>query len=315
MGAGIGGYNIMEYVEIEDMRISRLGLGCMRIADKSVEEVGKLIDKSLELGINFFDHADIYGGGRSEELFGQVLFKQPELRNRMIIQTKCAIVPGKRYDFSKDYILSAVDGSLRRLNTDYIDCLLLHRPDALADYEEIAEAFDELYESGKVRHFGVSNFGVYQIELMRKYVKYPLLFNQLQFSIVHCPHIDAELHVNMKDSYANDKTGGNVLSYCRLSDITVQAWSVIQASWEEGSFLHNPNYEELNKCLKMLAGKYNVTEAAIAVAWILRHPMGIMPILGTTSPNHLEELSGAVNIRLDRQEWYDLYLSAGKNLP
>lgn len=306
----------MEYYQLPktDLKVSKIALGCMRIADKSIEEVEKLINTALELGINFFDHADIYGGGKSEELFGAVLKKHPEYREKMIIQTKCAIVPGKRYDFSKEHIINSVNDSLKRLNCDYVDILLLHRPDALCDPKEVAEAFDELYESKKVRYFGVSNHTPYQIKLLQKYSKYPIIINQLQLSIVHSVMIDSGLNMNMKEDWAQDKDGG-VLDFCRLNDITIQPWSVIQASWAEGTFIDNPDYAKLNQELEKLGNEYHVSKTAIALAWILRHPANMQPIVGTTSPVHLKESVEAINVKLTRQQWYDLYLASGKPLP
>lgn len=306
----------MKYYELPqtDLKVSQLALGCMRIADKSVEEVETLITTALELGINFFDHADIYGGGQSERIFGEVLRRNPNMRESMIIQTKCAIVPGKRYDFSKEYILNSVDESIERLQCGYIDILLLHRPDALCDPQEVAEAFDELYSSGKVKYFGVSNHTPYQIELLQKYCHQPIIINQLQLSIVHSVMIDSGLNMNMKEDWAQDRDGG-VLDYCRLKDITIQPWSVVQASWAEGTFLNNPSYKKLNDVLDCLAKKYEVASSAIAVAWLLRHPAHMQPILGTTSPIHLKEIVQAVDVHLSRQEWYDLYLASEKPLP
>lgn len=306
----------MKYFQLPhtDLKVSRLALGCMRIADKSVEQVEELVKTALDLGINFFDHADIYGGGKSEELFGEVLKKHPEYREKMIIQTKCAIVPGKRYDFSKEHIVKSVDASLKRLNTDYVDILLLHRPDALCDPKEVAEAFDELYEQKKVKYFGVSNHTPLQMELIQKYTKHPIIINQLQLSIVHSVMIDSGLNMNMKEAWAQDKDGG-VLDYCRLKDITIQPWSVVQASWEEGTFLDNPNYQKLNDVMKELADEYHVTKGAIAIAWLLRHPACMQPILGTTSPIHLQEMVKACDVELTRQQWYDLYLASDKPLP
>lgn len=297
-----------------DLSVSRIALGCMRIADKSVEDVEELIKTALDEGINFFDHADIYGRGKSEEVFGKVLEKNPELREKMIIQTKCAIIPGQRYDFSKEHIISSVNASLKRLKTDYVDILLLHRPDALCDPKEVAEAFDELYESKKVKYFGVSNHTPYQIQLLQKYSKYPLIINQLQLSIVHSVMIDAGLNMNMKEAWAQDKDGG-VLDYCRLNDITIQPWSVVQASWAEGTFLNNPDYKKLNDVMDKLADEYSVTKSAIAIAWLLRHPACMQPILGTTSPVHLKESVKACDVELTRQQWYDLYLASDKPLP
>lgn len=309
-------YEIMQYFTLPqtDLNVSRLALGCMRIAGKTVEEVESLIDTALENGINFFDHADIYGGGRSEMLFGEVLKKRPELREKMVIQTKVDIVPGQRYDMSKEYILNAVEGCLSRLNTSYVDILLLHRPDALVEPKEVAEAFDELYASGKVKYFGVSNHTPYQIKLLQKYCKQPIIINQLQLSIVHSVMIDSGINANMKEAWAQDKDGG-VLDFCRLEDITIQPWSSIQASWAEGSFINNPNYEKLNIKLQELADKYGCTKAAVAIAWLLRHPACMQPIVGTTSPVHLVELTKSTDFTLTRQEWYDLYLASEKPLP
>ena len=306
----------MKYFQLPqtDLTVSRVALGCMRIAGKSVEEVEGLVKEALDLGINFFDHADIYGAGKSESLFGEVLKKHPEYREKMIIQTKCAIVPGKRYDFSKEHIINSVNQSLERLQCDYVDILLLHRPDALCDPKEVAEAFDELYESGKVKYFGVSNHTPYQIQLLQKYTKHPLIINQLQLSIVHSVMIDAGMNMNMKEAWAQDKDGG-VLDYCRLNDITIQPWSVVQASWAEGTFIDNPTYSKLNDVLQTLADQYHVTKSAIAIAWILRHPACMQPIVGTTSIQHLRESVEATEVDLTRQEWYDLYLASEKPLP
>jgi predicted oxidoreductase len=306
----------MEYYSVEQtsLQVSKLALGCMRIADKSVDEVEKLVVSALDLGINFFDHADIYGNGRSEEIFGEVLKRNPEFRKQMIIQTKCAIKPGICYDFSKEHILKSVEGSLERLQCDYIDILLLHRPDALCDPKEVAQAFDELYKTGKVRYFGVSNHTPLQIELLKKYCHQPIIINQLQLSIVHSVMIDSGLNMNMKESFAQDKDGG-VLDYCRLNDIMIQAWSVVQASWEEGTFIDHPDYVKLNHVMEQLCKKYDTNKNAIALAWILRHPAGIQPIVGTTSTKHLRESLEALDFKLTREEWYQLYLASGKPLP
>ncbi|SHK40672.1 aldo/keto reductase [Hespellia stercorisuis] len=306
----------MKYYNIKntDLKVSNAALGCMRIESKSVEEVEALVAAALDAGINFFDHADIYGGGKSEELFGEVLKRNPGYREKMILQTKCAIVPGKRYDFSKEYIMSCVNGSLKRLQTDYIDILLLHRPDALCDPAEVAETFDELYKSGKVKYFGVSNHTGMQIELLKKYVKQPLIINQLQLSVIHSVLIDSGLNMNMVEPYAADKDGAT-LDYCRLNDILIQPWSSLQASWADGTFIDNPKYPKTNEVLASLAEKYHTNKTAVSLAWLLRHPAGFQPIIGTTSPFHLKQALEAENFELTRQEWYDLYLAEGKPLP
>ncbi len=297
-----------------DLEVSELILGCMRIASKSVDEVEVLVKEALEQGINFFDHADIYGRGKSEELFGEVLKRNPELREQMIIQTKCGIIPGKMYDSSKEHILESVKLSLERLKTTYIDVLLIHRPDALGDPKEIAEAFNELFDKGLVKHFGVSNYSAAQIALLQKYVKFPLLFNQIQASIVHSGIFDTGIFMNTINENIQDRDG-SVLDYCRLHDIKIQAWSPIQASWAEGTFINHPDYKELNIVLERLAKKYNADKAAIAIAFLLRHPANMQVILGTTSVKHLKDSCKATAFSITREEWYELYLAQGKPLP
>ena len=292
---------------------SKIILGCMRISKMENSEVQKLISTALEKGINFFDHADIYGGGKSEEVFSKACEGLSIKRDDMIIQSKCGIRQGF-FDFSKDHILSSVNGILKRLKTDYLDVLLLHRPDALMESEEVAAAFDELEKSGKVRHFGVSNQNPLQIELLKKSVKQPLLFNQLQLSIKRTGMIDAGLNVNMKvdNGLVRD---GSILDYCQLHDITVQAWSPFQYGFFEGVFVNNDKFPELNTVLEKFAGKYGVTNSAVAVAWILRHPAGIQTIIGTTKAGRVADMSRALDFTLTREEWYEIYRAAGNNLP
>lgn len=296
-----------------NLSIPEIGMGCMRIVElENVDAVKGWVDTALEHGINFFDHADIYGKGRCEELFGQVL--TPSLREKIILQSKCSIRPGIAFDFSKEHILNSVDGILKRLNTEYLDILLLHRPDTLMEPEEVAEAFRILKENGKVRHFGVSNQTPMQMELLSKYCDEPLLINQLQLSIAHCPMINSGINANMYNDSGINRDGG-VLEYCRLKDITIQAWSPFQYGMFEGIFLGNEKFAELNKVIDDLAEKYNVTNSAIAVAWILRHPAGIQTIVGTTNKDRIAQISKASEIRLTREEWYALYMAAGNKLP
>ena len=296
-----------------NLSIPEIGMGCMRIVElENADAVKGWVDTALEHGINFFDHADIYGKGRCEELFGQVL--TPSLREKIILQSKCSSRPGIAFDFSKEHILNSVDGILKRLNTEYLDILLLHRPDALMEPEEVADAFRILKESGKVRHFGVSNQTPMQMELLSKYCDEPLLINQLQLSIAHCPMINSGINANMYNDSGINRDGG-VLEYCRLKDITIQAWSPFQYGMFEGIFLGNEKFAELNKVIDNLAEKYNVTNSAIAVAWILRHPAGIQTIVGTTNKDRIAQISKASEIRLTREEWYALYMAAGNKLP
>ena len=310
----LGGIN-MKTITLNNTNLSipEIGMGCMRIVElENADAVKSWVDTALENGINFFDHADIYGKGRCEELFGQVL--TPSLREKIILQSKCSIRPGIAFDFSKEHILNSVDGILKRLNTEYLDILLLHRPDTLMEPEEVADAFRILKESGKVRHFGVSNQTPMQMELLSKYCDEPLLINQLQLSIAHCPMINSGINANMYNDSGINRDGG-VLEYCRLKDITIQAWSPFQYGMFEGIFLGNEKFAELNKVIDNLAEKYNVTNSAIAVAWILRHPAGIQTIVGTTNKGRIAQISKASEIRLTREEWYALYMAAGNKLP
>jgi predicted oxidoreductase len=305
----------MKYLKIanSDLNASEISLGCMRISKMTDPEISSLIHTALDEGINFFDHADIYGGGQSEARFSEALGMNPRLREQMLLQTKCGIRKGC-FDFSKEHILEAVDGSLKRLRTDYVDVLLLHRPDALVEPEEVAEAFTTLQSSGKVKYFGVSNQNPMQIELLSKFVKQKILFNQLQFSITNTGMIDAGVHVNMQIDASIDRDG-SILDYCRLKDITIQPWSPFQYGFFEGAFLGNEKFPELNQKIDALAASRGVANTAIAIAWILRHPARMQPIVGTTNPARVKELCKASDVNLTRPEWYEIYLAAGNKLP
>lgn len=305
----------MKYIKIPNssMNASEISLGCMRISGMTNQDISTLVHTALDEGINFFDHADIYGGGKSEEKFSEALDMNPGLREKMLLQTKCGIRKGC-FDFSKDHILEAVDGSLKRLRTDFIDVLLLHRPDALVEPEEVAEAFTILENNGKVKYFGVSNQNPMQIELLKKFVKQKLIFNQLQLSITNTGMIDAGVNVNMQID-ASVNRDGSILDYCRLHDITIQPWSPFQYGFFEGVFLDNPKFPELNQTIDAIAKAKGVTNTAIAVAWLLRHPARMQPIIGTTSPQRVKDSCRASDIALTRPEWYQIYLAAGNKLP
>ena len=304
----------MIYFNLAGKRTSRIAQGCMRIADMDRKQIDTLIRTDLDCGINYFDHADIYGGnGLCEQKFGDVLRADPSLRDRMQIQTKCAIHDGI-YDFSKEHILSSVDQSLQRLGIETIDCLLLHRPDALCEPDEVADAFELLKREGKVRSFGVSNHNSMQIQLLQQYLKENLVVNQLQFSLTNTTMIDSGLNVNMENSAAVCRDG-SVLDYCRLKDITVQAWSPLQFGFFGGTFLGNPDFPELNRALTELAEQYGVTDTGIAIDWILRHPAKIQPVIGTVNLHRIHDICDASRVVLSRAEWYKLYCSTGKTLP
>lgn len=294
---------------------SEIALGCMRMGALNKDEAEKVIKTSLEEGINFFDHADIYAGGKSEEIFSEAINLTSDLREKIILQTKCGIVPGKMFDFSTEHILNSVDGSLKRLKTDYVDTLLLHRPDTLMEPEEVAEAFSKLKKSGKVKHFGVSNQNPMQIELLNKYLgDNSIIINQLQFSIMHTGMIDSGINVNMKVDNSIDRDG-SILEYCRLKDITIQAWSPYQYGFFEGVFLGNEKFSELNDAIDELAEKKGVTNTAIATAWILRHPAKIQTVVGSMNSSRIKDICKASRIELTREEWYKIYLAAGNKLP
>lgn len=306
----------MKIVNIKDQKVSALVQGCMRINEMSEDEVEHLIRTDLEHGINFFDHADIYGGGVCEELFGRVLKKHPELRSQMLIQSKCGIHRSEtnHYDFSKDYIITCVHESLERLQTDHLDYLLLHRPDALMEPNEVQDAFQQLYVEGKVKHFGVSNQNRFQMELMQKDLRFPIEINQMQMSIMHTPMIDAGINVNTFDGRAVDRDNGTI-EYCRLHDITMQCWSPFQYGMFEGVFLDNDKFPEVNKAIDKLAEKYKVSNSTIAVAWLLRHPANMQVVYGSVNPKRIAELVKACDFTLTREEWYAIYTAAGNLLP
>jgi predicted oxidoreductase len=296
-----------------DLQASEISLGCMRIADMSDAEISRLIHTALDEGVNFFDHADIYAGGRAESRFAEALGMNASLREKIILQSKCGIRQGY-FDFSKEHILASVDGSLKRLQTDHLDVLLLHRPDALVEPEEVAEAFTALHTSGKVRYFGVSNQNPMQIELLTRYVRQPIIFNQLQLSITNTGMIDTGINVNMEIDPSIDRDG-SILDYCRLKDITIQPWSPFQYGFFEGVFLGSEKFPELNRCIDLIAAEKGVANTAIAIAWLLRHPARMQPIVGTTNADRLKDICKASSITLTRQEWYEIYRAAGNVLP
>ena len=295
---------------------SAIILGCMRMPALSVEQAAAMIRTAAEEGVNFFDHATCYGGGEAETRFGDAFPLTGLKREDVYIQSKCGLYfDRKEFSWSKADILDSADGILRRLKTDYLDALLLHRPDLLFDPEEVAEAFDELHRAGKVRHFGVSNVTPGQLELLKKYVKQPLVFNQLQFSLEQSQLIDNGLYLNNLTTERSVVRDNGVLDYCRLHDITIQAWSPLQFGMFKGCFVDHPDFPELNKVLEELGEKYGVSKTAVAIAWILRHPAKMQAIAGTMNPDHLRDICAAAGVTLTHQEWYQLYLASGKFLP
>ncbi|WP_407571540.1 aldo/keto reductase family oxidoreductase [Deinococcus altitudinis] len=296
-----------------DLEVPVIAVGCMRINSLSKPEAERFVGAALDEGANFFDHADVYGGGDCEEIFADAVHMSSAVREKVILQSKCGIRPGM-FDFSREHILSSVDGILKRLNTDYLDVLLLHRPDALVEPQEVAEAFDELERSGRVRHFGVSNQHPRQIDLLKKYVRQPLVANQLQLSITNATMITSGFNVNMENEAAVNRDGG-ILDYCRLNDVTIQPWSPFQFGFFEGVFLDNEKFPELNAKIDEVAANYGVKNTTIAIAWLLRHPARMQPVTGTMNVERLKDCCKASEVELTREEWYAISRAAGNLLP
>ncbi|CAM3166011.1 Predicted oxidoreductase [Lactobacillus bombicola] len=300
---------------------SALALGIMRMNKLNIDSAVKTLETAHDVGINYIDSADVYGHGKSETVFGNALKNSSLKREDFYIQSKTGIYEEPtlnykttRYDFSKNYIIKAVDGILSRMQIDYLDSLLLHRPDALMDPAEVGAAFDELQQDGKVRHFGVSNFNPRQVDLLQAGISQKLLINQLQFSIMHTGPIDFNIHTNMTDNRSIDHDRG-IFDYSRLHQMTIQAWSPFQYSQIEGNFIGNPKFPQVNDTLEKLAKLKGCSKNAIAAAWILRYPANIQVIIGTMTPEHIIDSAKGADIELSAQEWYDLYLAAGNDLP
>lgn len=308
-----------------DLRASRIACGCMQLSrawddtDPTAEErrqAARLIETALEQGINLFDHADIYARGKSERLFGDWLAASPSRRDELILQSKCGIrfahdpqpdSPG-RYDFSHAHLIASVEGSLRRLRTDHLDLLLLHRPDPLGAPEEVARAFDDLHRSGKVRHFGVSNHTASQIALLRAHVDRPLVANQVEISLLH-HHLINEGVIAATHGTAYTASAGT-LDECRRQGILLQAWSPLA-----GGRISHPETAEAAlrptaEAVALIAARHGVSPEAILLAWLLRHPAGIQPVIGTTRPDRLAAACAADGIELSREEWYALFTAA-----
>lgn len=298
-----------------DLTVPVMALGCMRLAGAERKQAAEFISTALDLGLNFFDHADIYGGGKCETVFSELIKEAGVSRDKLLIQSKCGIVPGKMFDFSKEHIINSVDKILTRLGTDYLDVLLLHRPDALMEPDEVAEAFNILEDSGKVRHFGVSNQDPYTMELLQRSLRQPLAANQLQLSITNATMISQPMNTNINDG-KDPVLDNGVMNYCRLNNITIQPWSPFQYGMFEGTFMGNTEkFPKLNEKLDELAEKYNVANTTIALAWLLRHPAKLQPVTGTINPKRIVDCAKAAEITLTREEWYQIYLAAGYRLP
>ncbi len=298
---------------LTQLQVPNIILGCMRMEDKTLEEASHIIQTAYNAGITMFDHADIYGKGQSEIIFGQAIKHLGINREDIVIQSKCGIRDGY-FDFSKEHILNSVDLILERLGTDYLDILLLHRPDALVEPKEVNEAFNILLHNGKVRHFGVSNQSPLQVELLQKYLDVKLEANQLQLSLKHTNMFDFGFNVNNYNESAVDRTG-SIVEYSRIHDMTIQAWSPFFAGYFESIFMDNTDFPVLNESLKKMGAKYECSAEAIAVAWILRHPAKMQAIIGSMNADRIERICVGSEIELSREDWYSLYRDADNLLP
>ncbi|MDO5401702.1 MAG: aldo/keto reductase [Eubacteriales bacterium] len=305
----------MKYIETQEgLRLPRVVLGCMRVADMSCHDLEALVMTAIENGVTHVDHADFYGNFQSEVRFGEVLAENPAIRNQIFLQSKCGIRTAGYYDSSYAHIVESVNNSLKKMNTEYLDCLLIHRPDVLADVDEMARAFEDLEKAGKVRHFGVSNHNPMQIEVLQQALKSRLMFNQMQLSILHTPMIDQGINVNTRFDGAVDRDNGT-LEYCKLKHIVLQTWSPFQYGFIEGPFIDNPKFPEVNRVLGEVAQKYEISKTALAVAWLVRLPVKLQVLSGTTKPTRLLEIVKGAGVTLERPDWYAIYKAAGNRLP
>ena len=310
-----------------DLNVSRIGYGAMSIGgawddtpltDSVRKAALQVLHTALDTGINFFDHADIYCNGKSEEAFAELWKESPHLRREIYLQTKCGIRfgPPHRFDFSYEHIIASVEGSLKRLQTDYVDVLLLHRPDPLVEPEEVARAFDELKNAGKVRWFGVSNHTAAQMDLLRKYLNQPLVANQVEFNVVHTHMLDGGILFNQYNPRLARNEG--TIEYCRLHNIALQAWAPLATGRLTGRpRAHDgAHIQEAADLVSQMAAEKGVHPEAILIAWILRHPARIQPLPGTTNPERLLAAVEAHHINLTREEWYGLFRAGrGEALP
>ena len=320
-------------LENREISSSRLILGCMGlgggwdnsdITSEHIKIAEEAVETALSAGMTMFDHADIYTRGKAEKVFGEVLKTQPTLREQIQIQSKCGIRfddekgPG-RYDFSKAYILDSVDGILSRLNTDYLDILLLHRPDPLMEPEEVAEAFHLLRNSGKVNHFGVSNMNKSQMQLLETYMEQPIIVNQLEMSLNKLDWVDQGVHVNQQSGTTTHFADG-LLEHCMLQNVQIQAWSPLAKGIFSGNKMENMSDTEMNTALlvEKMANEKETSKEAIVLGWLMRHPAKIQPVIGTSNPTRIKNCEDAIRQSdlMTREEWYTLYVSArGHRLP
>jgi len=310
---------------------SRLIFGCMGlggswddqpVTEGNIADAHAAVEAALEIGINVFDHADIYTLGKAEQVFGELLKRQPSLREKILLQSKCGIrftdeMGPKRYDLSREYIIASVDGILKRLGVEYLDTLLLHRPDPLMEPGEIAQAWNELKASGKVRHIGVSNMHDGHLRMLRFYLPEAIVANQLEMSLLKHDWVENGTCFN-DDQGHPARDWGETLEYCRRHDIQLQAWGALAKGWFTGAAPADapPAVHATARLVAELAEKHQVGGESIVLAWLLRHPVCIQPVIGTSNPERIRACGDAESVKLSREEWYQLYVTArGRELP
>ena len=292
----------------KNITASKIAYGCMRLGGKSKEDAKSAVLTALDFGVNFFDNADIYHDGVSEEYFGEAI--KGIDRESIFIQSKCGIRKGF-YDFSKKHIVSSVEGSLKRIGIDYLDVLCLHRPDVLMKGEEVAEAFENLCSRGLVKNFGVSNFNPMQVEYLKKYTEFPLVANQLQLGLFHTGMIDSWMCANMNNSFATDKDG-SVLPYSMLNDMVIQAWGPMRS--DNGIFTEDNAVADKMPALQKWADKYNLSKDALAIAFINQLDI-VQPIIGTTNVDRIKDQLSSADAEIEKSDWYHIYTEMGNLVP
>lgn len=311
---------------------SQLVLGCMGlgggwsgnpVTPELIKQAHEAVDAAQSIGITMFDHADIYARGNAELVFGKVLQERPELRDQIMIQSKCGIRfdegPGRpgRYDFSKEHITASVEGILTRLNIESLDILLLHRPDPLMEPEEVAEAFLRLKQSGKVQAFGVSNMSAAQIRFLQASIQEPLIVNQLEMSLLKLDWLDNGIHQNQKQGTQVSFPDGT-MEFCQTENIQIQAWSPLAKGLFSGKDLegHSEAVKQTAALVQSMSEEKGTTREAIVLAWLMRHPARIQPVIGTSQAQRIRACGDAAKIELTREEWYSLYVSSrGSKMP
>ncbi|WP_045729541.1 aldo/keto reductase [Pseudarthrobacter chlorophenolicus] len=289
-----------------------------------VDEAAAAVQAALDAGITLFDHADIYRSGKSEAVFGEVLASTPGLRGRIRLQTKCGIRLNERglqthYDLSRNAILERVNGSLERLRTDYVDVLLLHRPDPLADPAEVASAVGQLMAEGKVRQLGVSNMSAAQIEVLQDRLETPVVANQLEMSLLKRAWLESQVLVNHAEHLDYSFPHGT-LEYCTRNNITLQAYGSLARGLYTGAELESPASPEAAtaELVAALAAEQGTSGESVLLGWLMKHPAGIAPVIGTVNPGRIRACGDAARVAkaLTRADWYRLWVAArGSNIP